>query len=298
MKKRASIQDFLHTNIAFLLSGSAIQPHFDIQDSLWPVEVDMNQIGQVIHNLVINAMQAMPGGGELFIAAANVENVPWLPLPEGRFVRVSITDQGAGIPPHQKGRVFDPYFSTKPEGSGLGLSICYSIVKKHGGYIDVASVEGEGSTFHVYLPATEGTVITKQKKAAEQKVRRGRILVMDDEPQIQEVAADLLSHLGFEVSCADNGNAALDAYRQAREAGAPFAAVIMDLTIPGGTGGRETIRLLLEYDPGAIVLVSSGYSGDMVMANYRDYGFSGVLSKPYTKDELAQTLDEVLNTAI
>ncbi len=294
VKKCASIHDLLHDNIDFLLSGSAVKPRFDIEEGIWPVEVDLDQIVQVIHNLVINAIQAMPEGGELFISAANLDHVRWLPLSKGRYVRISFTDQGTGIPRHHLSRVFDPYFSTKHEGNGLGLSICYSIVKKHGGHIDVESTENIGSSFHVYLPATEGKIDTEKKVWPVSRARQGRILIMDDEAPVREVAEGILKHLGFDTVCANDGMEALKQYRLAKEGGIPFSAVIMDLTIPGGTGGKEAIQRLLAYDPCAVVLVSSGYSEDTVMANYREYGFSGVLSKPYTISELAGVLDEVL----
>ncbi|MFO8112174.1 MAG: 7TM diverse intracellular signaling domain-containing protein [Desulfosalsimonadaceae bacterium] len=295
VKKHASIRDLLYENIDFLLSGSAVTPRFDIEEGLWPVEVDSNQIVQVIHNLVINAIQAMPGGGEIVISAVNLDAVQWLPLSEGRYVRITFTDQGTGIPRHNLVRVFDPYFSTKEQGNGLGLSICYSIVKKHGGHIDVESVENKGTSFHIYLPASEGEIAREKKTARISKERRGRILVMDDEEAVREVAEGLLTHLGFDVVCVSEGTDAVEQYRRAKKAGAPFSAVIMDLTVSGGTGGKEAIHGLLAYDPDAVALVSSGYSKDMVMANYREYGFSGVLSKPYTLEDLARVLDEALN---
>ncbi|MBN2078547.1 MAG: PAS domain S-box protein [Spirochaetes bacterium] len=293
VKKRASVQDLLLDNIGFLLSGSAIKARFDIQQSLWPVEVDPDQISQVIHNLVINAMQAMHDGGELLVRADNLDAAPSLPLAKGRYVRISFSDQGTGIPEQNLGRVFDPYFSTKPKGTGLGLSICYSILKKHGGGIDVESAEGVGSTFHIYLPATEGEAMPKTPTTPVTGTRQGRILVMDDEEQVRNVASALLSHLGYEVECVGDGAEAVERYRLARDEGRPFSAVILDLTVPGGMGGREAVRLLLKQDPSAVALVSTGYSGDPVMANYRDFGFSGALGKPYTLNDLASVLDEV-----
>ncbi len=296
VKKQASIRDLLYENIDFLLSGSAVTTRFHIEKGLWPVEVDTNQIVQVIHNLVINAIQAMPEGGELVISAVNLDCIQWLPLSEGRYVRITFTDQGLGIPGHNLVRVFDPYFSTKEQGNGLGLSICYSIVKKHGGHIEVESIENQGTSFHVYLPASEGEVASRKKRSRVPKKLRGRILVMDDEEVVREVAEGLLTHLGFDVVCVNEGTAAVEKYRQAKEEGAPFSAVIMDLTVSGGTGGREAINRLLAYDPEAVALVSSGYSKNMVMGSYREYGFSGVLSKPYTIDDLARVLSEVLYT--
>ncbi len=296
VRTRASVHDLLHNNIDFLLSGSTVTSRFDIQEDIWPVEVDTDQIVQVIHNLVINAVQAMPGGGELVVSAANHDRVRWLPLPQGRYVRISFKDHGVGIPRHQLSRIFDPYFSTKQQGNGLGLSICYSIVKKHGGHIDVESVENSGSSFHIYLPATEGDIPRKSAVSHASKVRRGRVLVMDDEEAVREVADGILSHLGFEVVCVKEGDAAVEHYHRAQTGGTPFSAVILDLTVTGGTGGREAIRKLLEIDPQVVALVSSGYSEDMVLANYREFGFSGVLLKPYTMEELAQALDGALNS--
>lgn len=297
VKKQASIRDLLYENIDFLLSGSAVTPRFDIEKGLWPVEVDANQIVQVIHNLVINAIQAMPDGGELVISAVNLDCIQWLPLSEGRYIRITFTDQGLGIPRHNLVRVFDPYFSTKEKGNGLGLSICYSIVKKHGGHIEVESVENKGTSFHIYLPASEGEVAFRKKRSRVPKRLRGRILVMDDEKSVREVAEGLLTHLGLDVVCVNEGGAAVEQYRQAKEEGNPFSAVIMDLTVSGGTGGKEAINSLLAYDPKAVALVSTGYSKDIVIGSYREYGFSGVLSKPYTLEDLARVLSEVLHTA-
>ncbi len=294
VKKRVSVQELLLDNIGFLLSGSPVKARFDIQPGLRHVEADPDQISQVVHNLVINAMQAMQEGGELLVTAVNLDAAPSLPLEKGRYVRVSFADQGPGIPAQNLGRVFDPYFSTKPKGTGLGLSICYSIVKKHGGYIDVESAEGAGSTFHVYLPATKGKAAPEPSPATVTGTRHGRVLVMDDEEQVREVAAAMLTHLGYEVECVDDGADTVERYRVAAGEGRPFSAVIMDLTVPGGMGGREAVRLLLREYPSAIVLVSTGYSGDPVMASYREYGFSGALAKPYTIQDLAAIMEEAL----
>jgi CheY-like chemotaxis protein len=294
VKKRVSVQGLLRDNNGFLLSGSPVKARFDIQPGLRNVEADPDQISQVVHNLVINAMQAMQEGGELLVTAVNLDAAPSLPLEKGRYVRVSFADQGPGIPAQNLGRVFDPYFSTKPKGTGLGLSICYSIVKKHGGYIDVESTEGAGSTFHVYLPATEGKAAPEPSPATVTGTRHGRILVMDDEEHVREVSAAMLTHLGYQVECVDDGATAVERYRIAAGEGRPFSAVIMDLTVPGGMGGREAVRLLLREFPSAIVLVSTGYSGDPVMASYREYGFSGALAKPYTIQDLAAIMEEAL----
>ncbi len=294
VKKRVSVQELLLDNIGFLLSGSPVKARFDIQRGLWNVEADPDQISQVVHNLVINAMQAMPEGGELLVTAVNLDAAPSLPLEKGRYVRVSFADQGPGIPVQNLGRVFDPYFSTKPKGTGLGLSICYSIVKKHGGYIDVESAEGAGSTFHVYLPATKGKAAPEPPSAQVTGTRQGRILVMDDEEQVREVATAMLTHLGYEAESVADGADAVKRFRVAAGEGRPFSAVIMDLTVPGGMGGREAVRLLLKEDPSAIVLVSTGYSGDPVMASYREFGFSGALAKPYTIQDLAAIMEEAL----
>jgi len=276
----------------FALHGANVSCDFSLPDALWPIDADAGQISQVINNLVVNAVQAMPGGGCIRIGAANVRLADGeaVPLGSGRYVRISVEDSGCGIPPEIRRKIFDPYFTTKPYGNGLGLTTTYSIVRNHGGHISVTSAPGTGTTFLIYLPAAD----TRPGKAAieerETAGGSGKILVMDDEEMIRNVAAEMLRHMGYQaVSCAC-GDEAVSLYRQALETGEPFRAVIMDLTIPGGMGGREALGHLLRIDPGVTALVSSGYSDGTVMGRYREHGFRGVLPKPYTIRRLQQAL--------
>jgi PAS domain S-box-containing protein len=295
IKKTASIVELLEESVSFLLAGSNVRSHFSVEGDISPVDIDPDQIVQVLHNLIVNTMQAMPGGGNLSIRVQNVSDTRWLPLPPGRYVRISISDEGVGIPQKHLGRIFDPYFTTKEYGSGLGLAITYSIIKKHGGHIDVESSEGVGSTFNVYLRASEAGGIQEESPASSAlpRRRRGRIMVMDDEEYILDLAVNMLEHFGFEVAGARNGEEAIQAYRRAMDEDKKFDVVIMDLTIPGGMGGRETLAGLKVVDPGVVAIVSSGYSSDPVMANFAAHGFRGVLMKPYTIEDMIQVIDEV-----
>ncbi len=298
VKKAVSITDLLRETVIFTLRGSNVSPEFDLSSDLLQAEVDPGQIHQVIQNIVINADQAMPHGGKLYIRAENYISEGDEGLDPGVYIKLTFRDQGVGIPENIIDRIFDPYFSTKQKGSGLGLASAYSIVKRHGGTITVESVLGHGSTFTVYLPA----IVSKQK-APRQSCRReqissssppGKVLLMDDDQGVRDVASQMLEGLGYEVALACEGREALELYRQALEAGSPFDLVIMDLTIPGGMGGREAVKRLLELDPRAQVVVSSGYSNDDVMANYQKYGFKGVLAKPFKLEELKRVLEEIL----
>jgi CheY-like chemotaxis protein len=259
--------------------------------------VDVGQISQVINNLLINAAEAMPGGGVITVRAENltVGRGNTIPLAYGKYIKISIQDQGTGITPEHLKKIFDPYFTTKHKGSGLGLAICYSIIKKHDGHINAESVLGSGTTFSVYLPASSKE-LARKKDSREEPVRgEGKILVMDDEVNVRDVTGQILKHLGYDVEFAGDGSEAIDLYRKAEESGNPFDAVIMDLTIPGGMGGKEAIIQLLEIDPDAKAIVSSGYSDNLVMSDFRQYGFKGVVAKPYKIQQLALVLHNVLN---
>jgi len=217
-------------------------------------------------------------------------------LPRGRFVRISVKDSGCGIPREHLPRLFDPYFSTKPGGSGLGLAVSYSIVKKHGGQILVDSEPGRGTTFFVYLPASERAPAPQEPATSQPGTGTRRILVMDDEQIVRDIVEAMLAQLGYEATSVQDGAAAIGSYEQARAQGRPFDAVIMDLTIPGGMGGKEAIRELLARDPGVRAIVSSGYSNDPVMANHAEHGFCGVISKPYRLGDLAAALAAATGT--
>lgn len=293
-----SIGQLLRDSSTFALRGSNVRCEFDLPDDLWPVEVDRGQINQVINNLVINADQAMKGGGILNISAQNTlinQDYP-LPLQEGKHVKISVKDHGEGILPEYLDKLFDPYFTTKQMGSGLGLTTSYSIIIKHNGFITVESEPGVGTTFHIYLPASHRETLSLKKKNS--MYHQGKILVMDDEKMLRFVLSEMLTYLGYEVACAKDGSEAISLYTDAVHSGDPFDGVIMDLTIPGGMGGKEAIRHLLEINPHIKAIVSSGYSNDPVMSNHNEYGFSAVVTKPFTMEQLADALQNLLSSDI
>lgn len=296
IKKIHSMIGLVRESAEFALRGSNVRCEISHPPDLWAVEVDEGQMTQVLHNLVINASEAMPEGGVIRIQTENVllNGESPLPLPSGRYVRTVVKDQGTGIRPEHLPRIFDPYFSTKQRGSGLGLATAYSIVKKHSGTITVQSQLGVGTVFELYLPACDRPVPREDAAPEMPRGGEGRILVMDDENLILELADTLLRRLGYDVVQARDGKEAIELFREAHCSGEPFAAVIMDLTIPGGLGGKETIKRLQAIDPEVRAIVSSGYSNDPVMANYAEHGFAGVVIKPYQIADLARTLDRVL----
>ncbi len=290
------IKDLIKDSVDFALSGSPIGRNYDFAADLLPVNVDGAQISQVVQNLVTNAEQAMKSGN-LEIRLRNIVVKQDHPqLTGGQYVKITIADKGSGIPSKDLDKIFDPYFSTKNTGSGLGLTICYSIVKKHGGLITVDSILGKGTTFDVYLPATkQGSSKNDQSETAVSS-GDGRLLVMDDQEIVREIATEMLTELGYEVAVAEDGDEAIRLYREAKEAGNSFDLVIMDLTIPGGMGGKEAMQILKEYDPQAKVIVSSGYSNEPILSEYRRYGFMGVAIKPYRLGKLSQIIQQVLKT--
>jgi CheY-like chemotaxis protein/anti-sigma regulatory factor (Ser/Thr protein kinase) len=260
------------------------------------VDVDAGQINQVVHNVVLNAMQAMPGGGTVQVRAENVVLAAGVsfPLPEGQYVKITVQDSGCGIPKEVLANIFDPYFTTKPEGSGLGLTTAYAIVIKHEGYITIASEVGVGTTVVIYLPASQKAMVSAQTRSPVLLSGSGRILVMDDEEMIRNVLRELLESLGCTVECVQDGTEAVAAYQRAQAAGQPFAVVILDYTIPGSIGGLETLARLRAIDPQVTALISSGYANNPVMADWAYYGFSGVVAKPYTIAQLQEALHNVL----
>ncbi len=296
---RSSVQlaDIIREMTEFALHGSRVRADYNLSPNLWPADVDRGQIGRVVQNLVINAVQAMPEGGTIKLRALNehIGGIDYPVLTPGPYVRIEITDTGVGIRPDLLSRIFDPYFTTKQAGSGLGLAAVYSIVRKHSGHIEVESQLGQGSTFRLWLPAsTEQAETEDAAPAMPPATLSGRLLFMDDEEVIRAMASTLLRRCGFDVTCAADGAEAVRLYRNALEAGTPFKVVIMDLTVPGGVGGKEAIGLLREIDPEVRAIVSSGYSSDPVLANYRHYGFRGVVAKPYEHTELIRVLRDVL----
>jgi PAS domain S-box-containing protein len=281
----------------FALHGSRVKCDFDLPAGLWPADADKGQLGQVVQNLVINAVQAMPEGGAISIAAANetITAETSRPLTPGDYVHISVADTGTGIKAEHVAKIFDPYFTTKQQGSGLGLTTVYSIIRKHQGHIEVASELGRGTTFHFWLPAQcerQMEIPADQTEAA--TPMKGRVLFMDDEAPIVAMAGLLLRRLGLEVEVARDGNETVRKFAAAKAAGQPFDLVVLDLTIPGGMGGREAIEQLRQIDPGVRAIVSSGYSSDPVLANYRAFGFRGMVAKPYKVDDFARVLREVL----
>jgi len=289
VKKTVRMNELLREAADFGSLGSNIHCELILSDHPLLVSADEGQLSQVVHNLVINATQAMPAGGTITI------KTEWEPSPgPGGVVKFSVSDFGSGISDEHKARIFDPYFTTK-QGSGLGLTSCYAIIKKHGGTIAVESVLGEGSTFTVCLPACEPQGGPEpEARLVESVTGCGRILVMDDDPLIREVAQAMLEQLGYAADCVADGAAALERYRSSRDRGEPYVAVIMDLTVRGGVGGKEAVQQLLRVDPEVKAVVSSGYSADPVLANCREYGFSAVLAKPYSRHDLGRVLQELL----
>jgi len=296
VKEAASIGDIIKESSLFVIHGSKSGCEFSIGEDLWCVEVDVGQISQVINNIVINANQAMPEGGIIEIKAENLiidEGNEWQ-LKPGRYVRISVKDGGIGIAGKHLSKIFDPYFTTKQEGSGLGLATTYSIIKKHGGIIMAESRLGVGTTFHIYLPASEK--VAPEKREDKVIKGRGKILVMDDEASLRKMAGRMLDKLGYEPEFAKDGDEAIRMVKEAKEANKPHDAVILDLTVPDGMGGKETIQKLLEIDPETKAIVSSGYSDDPVLANFQEYGFKGMMPKPFESLSLSKILHEVLQS--
>ena len=296
IKKTSSLRDIIGESCSFSLSGSNVKCRFSFAEDLMPADVDAGQISQVMHNLILNAAQAMPQGGSIHVSCTNAASGPGgiQPLDQGPYIKISVADQGHGIPKENLSKIFDPYFTTKPKGSGLGLATSYSIVSRHGGYISVESEPGRGAVFYVYLPASRQPLPLQEARGKARMNGAGRILVMDDEELVRTIAGEMLQALGYEPAFARDGEEALALYRDASAAGAPFDAVIMDLTVPGGMGGKDAVRKLLATDPWARVIVASGYSNDPVLAEFRSHGFQGMIAKPFTLEVFSSTLTEVL----
>jgi len=291
-----AITELIHDAVDFALRGSNIRGDVVLPAQLWPVEIDPGQIQEVLHHVILNAQQAMPQGGVVEVRADNLPSDAALPplLPPGRWIKITIRDQGCGIPADQLPNIFDPYVTTKARGSGLGLTIAHTIITKHDGYITVASEVGVGTTVSLYLPASAHPRVPTPATPSPPMVRQGTVLVMDDDEAIRDVLVDMLTQLGYQSQCVREGAEVIALYQQAQDRGQPFAAVLLDLTIPGGMGGRETIAHLRAIDPQVRAIASSGYATDPLMAHYRAYGFRGVLSKPYTVEGLEEVLQRVL----
>jgi two-component system cell cycle sensor histidine kinase/response regulator CckA len=291
------LNQFIRQSSVFSTSGASSTCEFELDPGLWNVEADEGQLDQVVSNLVINATQAMPRGGKITISTTNLEIAADSPLPlePGRYVCIGLKDEGPGIPPDHLPRIFDPYFTTKAAGTGLGLATAYSIVRRHRGHITVQSELQAGTLFQIYLPATTKEVAQAPPEPAEQHEGSGTILVLDDEEDILEMLGQMLARLGYETELVTNGDQAVEIFRTWNQAGRRFAAVLLDLTIPGGRGGEEVLSELLAIDPEVRAVVSSGYCNDAVMAGYREHGFKTVIPKPYSKKDLARVMHEIIN---
>jgi PAS domain S-box-containing protein len=304
VRHASHIGDLIRASFSSVIRGEHITCEIDVAADLHPVEIDEGHMTQVFRNLALNAQDAMTGGGMIRVRARNVSitSNDHLPLVDGEYVRISVEDQGVGIPEDMLSKIFVPYFSTKELGSrkgmGLGLAVCHSVVKKHQGAITVESKTGVGSTFHVYLPAyvaplpstgvkKSGPVVTPDSEV--------RILVMDDEEQVRTVVKEILSILHYDVALAHDGLEAIRQYQRSQAEGRPFDLVLLDLTIPGGMGGIDTLQKLREIDSAVRVIVSSGYAADPIIKNFRSYGFDGALAKPYNLEQLREMLHKILN---
>jgi nitrogen-specific signal transduction histidine kinase/CheY-like chemotaxis protein len=302
---RAVIQlpELVRETVAFASHGSNVRCDYSISPDLWNVDADRTQIGQVVQNLTINALQAMPAGGVMKIELANAEigRGSVGNLAAGQYVLLSITDTGAGIEPEVLPRVFDPYFTTRIEGNGLGLATAYSIVRKHLGHIEVKSSLGKGTTFRVWLPATKdqpaetSTPATGLRQEMGIKMPSARVLVMDDEENIRLLCNKALGRLGVEVTTTADGAEAVQEFSLAWKSGRPYHLVIFDLTVPGGMGGKDAIIAVRKIDPKVLSIVSSGYSNDPVLADYRKYGFDAVVTKPYKVETMTNTVRQLLS---
>jgi PAS domain S-box-containing protein len=296
IKKIESMVPFIQETVKFALSGSKVSSTFAIPNNLWQCEFDKNQVGQVIDNIVINAQQAMPDGGTIAITAANtrLDEKKHPLLPAGNYVRISISDQGIGMPKEILPRIFDPFFTTKSKGHGLGLATCYSIIRRHEGCIDVESEPGKGSTFSFFLPASSSAGPQKNAVAKASHKGIGTFLIMDDEEVIRETVGDMLKDLGYSIVSTQNGLEAIEYFRAEHESKNKIVAMIFDLTVPGGLGGREAVKEIRKIDKMIPVFVSSGYADDPVMAHPQKYGFTASISKPFRKIDLADILSRHL----
>ena len=297
VKNIIALHSVINNSVKFALSGSRTKFKIDIDEGLCAVEADEGQISQVIQNIVLNADQAMPQGGVVMLKAKNIEMPGYsnmLPLARGRYVEIAIQDNGIGIPEELMPKIFDPYFTTKQKGSGLGLATSYSIVKNHGGMINVKSEPGKGSTFYIYLPAIEAEQQEEIRPAIASILRKGKILIMDDEDVVRIVTSKMIKDLGHEVESAEHGEEAIEKYRKAKDSGKPFDIVILDLTVRGGMGGQDAIQELLRLDSDVKAIVSSGYSEDASLSDFKSHGFKAYLTKPYDQ----ATLRDMLNTLL
>lgn len=301
--KTSTVGQLIDDSTHFLLRGSNVKYQIEKDEALWPVDIDGGQICQVLNNLIINADQAMPSGGDLQIRVKNkhvlLGQVP--ALPSGNYVCIEVQDKGTGIDETNLKLIFEPYFTTKDRGNGIGLSSSFAIIKNHGGLLMAESTLGQGSTFSIYLPQStnipiEKTTIKEDANSTPKPIHKGqgRILVMDDLEAMMNVAGEILSILGYEVAFSTNGQEAIDVYMREKEAGRGFDAVVFDLTVPGAMGGEEAAEILMQYDPELTAIASSGYSSSDVMSNPQNSPFKAVVPKPYRIKEMSDALDSIL----
>lgn len=293
--KAVDINSLIHESAEFVLRGARVKCQFELSENIWSVKADKGQISQVISNLVINANQAMPDGGQIIIRTENIERIENenLPLVDGKYVKITVEDQGCGIPEKNLANIFDPYFTTKATGSGLGLATVFSIIKRHSGEIRVRSQEGKGTIFSIFLPASQMSPAQAQESPPLLHRGRGRVLIMDDEKDILEMAASMLEKLGYATEQATDGSDAVAMYQKALGTDSPFNLVILDLTVPGGMGGANAMTELAKIDPQVKVIVCSGYHHDPILSHYKDYGFIGMIPKPYRMNDMAKVLRDV-----
>jgi len=296
VRETVNLRSAIPDAVGLAVSGKNISPKLDIDENLWAAHVDLGQIKQVLQNLAINAAQAMPLGGTLHVSAENVSSSDLFNL-DGPHIHITIRDEGCGIEAEALKQIFDPFYTTKDEGSGLGLAISYSIIKHHGGQIFAQSEPGKGSTFRIYLPATEDETETGLEQVNTPLPGSGRILVMDDDPRVLEITGVLLEILEYDADLVINGEEAIAHYQAAQTAGKPYDGVLLDLTIREGMGGEETIKRLHDIDPHVKAIVASGNSQTPILANYQDYGFSAALPKPYKEADLSAALEKILPRA-
>ncbi|MBI5639484.1 MAG: PAS domain-containing protein [Nitrospirae bacterium] len=296
LKKIVSLRELLTDLSHFVSQDPLIRCELKLPDDLWPVEADEQQMRKAIYNIIINAKQAMPGGGTIRICAENLGPAgnTHPSLKKGEYIKVSLEDQGTGIEKADLEKIFDPFFSTKEKGSGLGLTSSFSIIRSHDGRITVESKPGKGTVFQIYLPAAQDKTFAPAAEKKSYLPGSRRVLVMDDEEMVRTVVDRMMTQCGCEAVFAKDGDEMLALYRESKEADRPFDAVILDLVIPEGMGGKEAIKRLLRIDPQAKAIVSSGYSDDLMMSDYKKYGFRGVLAKPYKISELGQVLYDVI----
>lgn len=302
LKETASITEILEGCIGFCLKGLNVDYRLGFPEKIWQVDVDKGLIDQAFSNIILNAAESMPNGGTIDITAENINigdstseqpDLGALPLDTGKYVKISIKDEGIGIPQKLLTTIFDPYFSTKENSTGLGLTTAYSIIRKHGGHITVQSQPGKGSLFSVYLPANIDQDDQRESLSALDGTGKS-VLIMDDDALVRTVIEKLLKSAGFRVNTTTDGEEMLNVYKDAYYQNDPYSLVIMDLSIPGGIGGEEAVKSLKSFDPAAKVIIISGYSNNHVITGYRDFGFDGVLGKPFTINELSRVIQNVL----